>query len=399
LRQPEFGTPESRHAQASAAQLAEKNDGRVYWEAFFVNMPMFCGYAALFGLQHEIKSKFAISDDNIALSRQFGVAVSFLYIFNLIFRFSHNVFFGFMGPRGRTYMAMMAMIASMLIIAVEIFILESYQIGWVMLAYALGGVAVGTFEANFLCCLTPLGPRTKHVAITAIPIGITAVLVGGFFAMGPPFGVPATYIYMAVAVGIVCGMLLFTVRIPHIKNSETQGQGLRHFISQVLLWRSWLPLIWHLPLATIIDMFTLSAFSPGVALYIYDSKTVELFPGFTLATPDFFVIFNIFNMLGGLCGRILSYRLRPRHPIFYTILSVAGSVLLLLRIPLLAPLSTFTVMMGDGLIYGSVARRIDATVPKQFNLIALSFWLFVGDFGSVTGSNLISYIRVWVVGG
>merc|ERR1712176_1505871 len=104
------------------------------------------------------------------------------------------------------------------------------------------------------------------------------------------------------------------------------------------------------------------------------------------------------NMLGGLCGRILSYRLKPRHPILYSMLNITGAAMLLLKIPLLAPLSTFVVMMGDGLIYGSITRRIDATVPKEFNLVALSFWLFVGDFGSVAGSNLISYIRIWVVG-
>jgi hypothetical protein len=32
-------------------------------------------------------------------------------------------------------------------------------------------------------------------------------------------------------------------------------------------------------------------------------------------------------------------------------------------------------------------------VSKRFNHIALSFWLFVGDVGSVAGSNLLPYIR------
>merc|ERR1719284_1885203 len=105
------------------------------------------------------------------------------------------------------------MMSSMLIISVAIFICESYSFAWVMLAYAFGGVAVGTFEANFLCCLTPPGPRTKHVAITAIPVGITSVLVGAFFAMGPPFYVPARSIYVVVAAYVCCAMLIFTFRI------------------------------------------------------------------------------------------------------------------------------------------------------------------------------------------
>lgn len=398
LQRLEGGSTESMPEPESIPQLGA--DNRVYWEAFFVNMPMFCGYAALFGLQHEIKSKFGISDDNIAESREFGVAASFLYIFNLIFRFSHNIVFGWVGPRGRTYMAMMAMMASMLIISVAIFIFESYSMYWVMLAYALGGVAVGTFEANFLCCLTPLGPKTKHVAITAIPVGITGVLVGGFFAMGPPFYVSVKSIYLAVAGSIFCGMLLFGFRIPHVmaEVARQESQGLRKFIQEIVQWRQWLPLVWTLPVATAIDMFTLSAFSPGVALYIWDMKTVNILPGFSLPNPDFFVVYNTFNMLGGLCGRILSYRLKPRHPLVYTVFNIVGASLVLLKIPAIAPFSTFLVMVGDGLIYGTIARRIDATVPKEFNLVALSFWLFVGDFGSVAGSNLIEYIKVWVVG-
>merc|ERR1719199_1109088 len=105
--------------------------------------------------------------------------------------------------------------ASMLVISIAIFFMDSRNIGWVMIAYALGGVAVGTFEANFLCCLTPLGPRTKHVAITAIPVGVTTVLVGGFFAMGPPFDIPPIAIYIGVALGVFCGMVLFVTCILH----------------------------------------------------------------------------------------------------------------------------------------------------------------------------------------
>jgi len=373
---------------------------RLYWEGFFVNLPMFAGYAALFGLQHQIKAKFDFSDTDVAGSREFGVAVSFLYIFNLIFRFSHNILFGFMGPRGRTYIAMMAMMSSMLVIALAIFIFESRNLLWVYLAYALGGVGVGTFEANFLCCLTPLGPRTKHMAITAIPIGILVVLVGAFFLMGPPFYVPVTALYIGVAGLIFCGIATFAFRIPKVKSDklEVETQGVRKFVDEIRQWRQWLPLVWHLPVATMIDMFTLSAFCPGVALYIYDQKHITLFPGVVLANADYFVIYNTFNMLGGMTGRILSYRLRPRHPLFYTLFNITGSIMLLFRIPALAAVSTFVIMVGDGLIYGTIAKRIDATVPKQFNLVALSFWLFVGDFGSVTGSNLISYIKIWVVG-
>jgi len=363
------------------------------WAGFFVNAPMFCGYATLFGLQHEVKAKLGFSDMDVGQSRTFGIAVSFLYIFNMIFRFSHNIVFGCISPRHRTCIAMLSMMASMLTIAIPIFLLESDSLMWVVIAYALGGVAMGTFEANFLCCLTPLGNATKHIAITAIPLGVTIVLVGGFFAMAPPVNVPPIAIYLAVAFSVLCGMILFATCILHSGVHERW-----HLIAEARQWRQWFPLIWHLPIASAVDMFVLTAVSPGVALYIWDSKFVHVLPGVFLPTDTFFAYFNIFGMVGGVCGRVLSYRLRPRHPILYAGLSVVGAMLVLLKIPAIAPLGTFLALMGDGLIYGTITRRIDATVPKQFNLIALSFWLFVGDFGGVTGSNLISYLRIWVVG-
>eukprot|EP00929_Paragymnodinium_shiwhaense_P023128 TRINITY_DN1455_c0_g1_i1.p1 TRINITY_DN1455_c0_g1~~TRINITY_DN1455_c0_g1_i1.p1 ORF type:complete len:547 (-),score=117.03 TRINITY_DN1455_c0_g1_i1:316-1848(-) len=387
-------------AAAMASRLQQREeaaDGRVYWEGFIVNMPIFCGYASLFGLQHEVKTRFGIQDSSSPMSIEFGVACSFLYIFNLIFRFSHNIVFGFMGPFGRTLIAMMCMILSMLILAVPICILEDYRLMWVYLAYAFGGVAVGTFEGNLLACLTPLGHRTKHVTITAIPVGVTTVLVGGFLIMGPPFYVPVTGLYLGVAMAVVLGMVTFVLRIPRCKLPASEQPNLSRFIMEAKAWRQWLPQMWHYPLATAVDMFTLSAFSPGVALYIWNQKTIAITPDFVMPTHTFFAIYNTANMIGGLIGRILSYRMRPRHPLFYTAFNIIGASMLLLKIPMLAPLSTLLVMVGDGLVYGSIARHIDTHVPKEFNLIAISFWLFVGDFGSVIGSNLISYITAWVM--
>lgn len=376
---------------------------RVYWEAFFVVMPFFCGYACLFGLQHCIKSKFGIQDNSSSASHQFGVAVSFLYIFNLIFRVAHNILFGCFSPRARVYIATGSMMLSMLVIGVVIMTLESYHIAWVVIAYALGGVAVGSFESNLLCCLTPFGHRTKHVAIMGIPVGVTSVLVGAFFLMGPPLQLPPTHIYFGVAFMLFLGMLVFTFRIPNgvpvAPGVEVKGQiGLKKFAADFRQFKKWLPQLWHYPLAFTVDMFTLSCFSPGVALYIYDQKTVQVLPFLTLQTDTFFAMYNMTNMLGGLLGRGLSYKLKPRHPLVYVCFNLLGVAMILSRIPILAPLSTFLIMLGDGLIYGTISRHIDTVVPKEFNLTAISYWLFIGDIGSVTGSNLISYIRDWVVG-
>merc|ERR1712008_563310 len=109
-------------------------------------------------------------------------------------------------------------------------------------------------------------------------------------------------------------------------------------------------------------------------------------------------VINSFTATGGFTGRYISYYVRPRHPIFYIIFNAAGVALILSKIPLVAPLGGYLITLGDGLIYGSISRHIDMVVPKQFNLIAISFWLFIGDVGSIIGSNLMSFIRDWVVG-
>jgi hypothetical protein len=304
-----------------------------------------------------------------------------------------------LSARKRVFAAMTFMMIAMLILSVVIMILEQHHIGFVILAYSCGGVAIGTFECNFLSCITPLGHGTKHRAIVAIPVGIASVLIGGFFTMGPPFHVPVAAIYITVAFMLFFGMLVMAKRIPDVPLEKGARQAsLGSFVSDLKQFRKWLPQIWHYPLAGTIDMFTLSCFSPGVLLYIYDGKTVELAPGFAIPTDSFMAIFNLFNMMGGLTGRAISYRMKPRHPIVYTVVNIAGVALCLTRIPLLAPIGTFLVMMGDGFIYGALAKHIDMNVPKEFNLTAFSFRFVMSDIGSVVGSNSISFVRDLVVG-
>ena len=49
--------------------------------------------------------------------------------------------------------------------------------------------------------------------------------------------------------------------------------------------------------------------------------------------------------------------------------------------------------MGNGSIYAATTKHIDENVGRQYNLLALSVWLFVGDIGSVLGSNTWEYFK------
>jgi len=301
-----------------------------------------------------------------------------------------------LSPRGRVYLSMTSMMCSMLILGI-VSLLESNRISWVMLAYALGGVAIGCFEPTFLNCLTPLGPRTKHVAIIAIPAGVASVSVGGFLLMAPPWNVPAISIYMAVAFIILCGMVVLCIRIPGLDTfnaSSVELTGLRRFVSDVRKTGRWLDMSTFAGFVAYgIDMFSLAAFVPGAMLYVYNQKTVVITADLTVSTHSFFALVNSISMLGGMTGRGISYRLRPRHPLVYSLLNIAGVTLIMLWVPMLAPVGAFLVQLGDGVVYGTISRHIDARIPKEFNLIVLSFWLFIADFGSVMGSNLIYFIR------
>jgi len=371
----------------------------VHWEALLVVLPCFSGYAALFGLQHEVKARFRIADDSSDASHSFSAAVSCLYLFGLIFRIGHKVVFSNLHPRVRVLVALGFMMLSMLVMAVVILTLECYRLYWVVFAYALGGAAMGSFESNLLTCLTPLGSRTKSIAILGIPLGINSILIGGFYLMGPPLKVSVTAVFAAVAVLNLMGMLVFALRIPRPAHESGGECGASEIVADCKGCRQWLPRVWHYPLAFAVDTFTLAGFSPGLSLYLYDQEVVQLTESFAMATKTFFAFYNTANMLGGLCGRWLSYRILPRHPAVYVGFSTVGVLLLLSLRPVLAPVGAFLVMLGDGLIYGTISRYVDSAVPEEFNLIAISYWLFIGDIGSLVGSNLICYLHDWLVPG
>jgi len=357
-----------------------------------VVMPMYFGYAALFGLQHDVKVRVGIKDDDSDASDEFGFAISCLFIFNLYFRLLHGIVFARLSCRGRVVASMGCMVAAMLALVKPRMSSGPQGVRWVMLTYALGGVAIGTFEPNFLSCIAPLGVHTKKTAILGIPSGISCLLILGFFVMGPPLRVPVEALYAAAACALFCGMGVVW-RLPAPSLDGAIPAGLHKLTSDARQFRRWLPQTWSYMLVFVFDMFTVAAFSPGVALYIYNAASVVVGEGFVVATNSFFAAFNTFSMLGSLLGRWLSYKVKPRHPAVYAIFNLAGMAFMLLRVPLLVPLSAFLTMLGDGLIYGSTTRHIDAHVPGEFNLVATSCWCLLGDVGAIIGTNLIIFFR------
>eukprot|EP00927_Polykrikos_kofoidii_P054432 TRINITY_DN48844_c0_g1_i1.p1 TRINITY_DN48844_c0_g1~~TRINITY_DN48844_c0_g1_i1.p1 ORF type:complete len:533 (+),score=60.61 TRINITY_DN48844_c0_g1_i1:42-1640(+) len=399
----------------------------VYWQCCFVVIPVFVSHAALFGLQHEIKTKLGIPDAMSTSSHDFSFAVSFLYIFSLIFRFSHQFLLPCLSPRARVFFSLLILICAQLVIVFPIMIMDCRHLFWVFIAYALGGVGLGCFESNFLAFISPFGQKTKRVVVSSIPVGIAVTLIGGFFVIGPPFFIQAKFIYMTIACGLVGGILVMFFWIPptvprassscnicsdSIASTSVIGSsssrtgtldlldvvdsyGLQKFISDMRQFPAWLPTFWHMTVASVIDGFALACFS-FIEVYIFDGETVALTISCVMASDSFLALFHFITALGSIIGSWLSYRVKPLHPMLFTEFSIVGAVLALWKIPILALVSGFFLGFGHGMIYGSIARHVDMSISSEFHLIAISFWLFVSDIGHVFGCNLTSYVRDWI---
>mmetsp|Transcript_62951 Transcript_62951/g.149984 ORF Transcript_62951/g.149984 Transcript_62951/m.149984 type:complete len:399 (-) Transcript_62951:136-1332(-) len=373
------------------------------WAAFFVVLPVYSSYAALFGLQHVVKQSLNIPDNESAESQRFCLSVALVYVCNLLSRFLHRFALAEFCIRSRVLLAMSAMVCSMLVL-VSVMVLQLRSMSWIALAYMLGGISIGAFDPNFLSSITPLGPKTKRVAISGIPFGISSLLIGAFFLMGPPVDLLPAVVYGALAFSVFLGMLTFSLRIPAGGEFTKEGEslnddvGLDKLMYDLRSFRSWLPGVLSPTIVFACNMFAVTGFAPGVALYIYDEPTLVVMPGLEVATDSFFAVFNLCSMLGSLTGRSLSYTLVPRNPAVYLALTLFGIWLLLRSVPLLVLCSAYLIMLGDGLIYGSISRHIDSQVSREFNLSAISFWCLFGDIGASIGALLINNIRDWIVG-
>jgi len=176
---------------------------------------------------------------------------------------------------------------------------------------------------------------------------------------------------------------------------DSNALTLTQFFIQLLQFRLWLPKIMWNCLALLLDMFCVSLFGPGVMLYIYDQKYIQ-FPWFHGSLPNdvLFAIYEGGFFLGDSLSRRIFYQTRLIFPLLFLLFAILGIGGALSNISFFIPFCGFLVAFCNGSIYSQTTRTIDTRVDEKYNLIAFSFWLFVGDIGSVIGSNVISYVSV-----
>lgn len=389
----------------------------VFRSSIFVVLPCFAAYACLFSLQHDVKVVYGVADDNSSSSHNFSHATSSLFVFKLIFRFMHNIMLRRLCPRQRLYVGMGALVVSLAILSLVTSRIASPWPGYVLIAYALGGAGVGSFEANVLASFVYLGPETKKFAVLGMPLGVSSIMIGGFTMRY--FGFPVYCIYLAVMAALVGGACVLRFRIPAQQDLESEYHPGRTPIQRrctlMLGLRSfdtWLPAMWSRALTSAIDTATVEIFAPALLLFIYNTPSLVLLspPAWShpVVVPKdlFFVVYNMCTAIGSLVGRYTAYRVkRTIHPAWCLILTVLSTMLIVCSLPghslaplalLLAPMGAFFLLVADGFIYVMNARFIDEKLKVDHHTAVVSCWLFTADAGSTVGANFVPYIRDWV---
>lgn len=148
-----------------------------------------------------------------------------------------------------------------------------------------------------------------------------------------------------------------------------------------------------------VNMLIVSAFSPGVLLYLYNTPRIQLLPGdqvddLVVSTGYFFATFSSFGFIADVVSRKRVYAKKSlSHPVGYLLLTLLGVSVILAQIPLVAPVGTLLIFFANGSIYAQSCRWIDARAENKSLVFSNSVFFFMGDCGSVIGALLIPFIR------
>ena len=372
---------------------------KTFYVAFFITLPVFMGYACCFSLQRNLSLVFGLTEgvSGTQLSKLFGYGVSFVYLFNLIFRvFGHNIIFGCLTPRNRIIAALCSDIIGMTLLSVLSFQKTPPHVAWVFISYAFIGVCEGSYGPNMLSIANSLGD-TRIYVILAMPAGVATITLLGFFLMA--IGVPFQVFYIVTACCAFIGILIYLFTIypaaKHIEE-ETSKFDLVEFGHDLLEIKNWFPKIWVHCIIFLINMMCLAMFNPGCILYAYSSRVNFKLFGFTLSHDWFIFIYNCGGFLGDFISRRVMDKKKIIHPIFYFFLILFTIAINFSLIPEIAPVAAFLFNWANGGLYCQTSKLINQLFQDKYNLTSTSTWLFIGDCGSFTGSSIIQYIRPYI---
>ncbi|KAH0789960.1 major facilitator superfamily transporter [Histomonas meleagridis] len=376
-----------------------KKENKTYWVGFLITLPVFMGYACCFSLQRNLSFVFGLTEgvSGTKTSYLFGLACSFVYLFNLIFRvLGHNIVFGCLHPKDRVIAALSSTIIGMILLSIISFQKPKQNVVWVFITYAFVGVCEGSYGPNMLNIVNDLG-NTRLYVVLAMPTGVALITLGAFGLMA--LGVPFQYFYITTAVlaGLAIILYLFTI-YPAVKRIAAENHhaefNLSDFWNDCKHIKEWFPKIWVHSLIFFVNMICLGLFNPGCTLYAYQSRvTLQLFGGVTISHDLFLCLYNLGGFLGDYISRKVMNNKRIIHPIFYFFLLLFGFAINISLIPEIAPFAAFSFMWANGGLYVQSTKLIGEIFREKYHLTATSTWLFIGDGGSFLGSNLVQLVR------
>lgn len=360
---------------------------------FFITLPAYMGYACCFALQRELSYLFGLSKgvSGTRLSFVYGVGVSFVHLFNLVFRMiGHNVFCGCLSPRNRVVLALMSMIISMSMLSYCSLRKDTPNVAWVFVSYAFAGACGGSYGPNMLNVVKEMGDTRLYVVL-GMPSGVALITIGGFCAIAS--GIPFQVCYIVTVFATIIGLILYLATIYRQGGNCTSDSSLVLFCRDLRQICAWFPKIWLHCLVFICDMACIALFNPGCTLYVYGDRIRCHLLGVTIGHGWFFLIYNFAGFVGDYLSRKVMNEKALICPLWFLMLLVFGVALNLALIPEIAPLAAFLIMWANGGLYVQSTKLFQREFVHAFHLTATSLWLFLGDCGSTIGSNMVQIMR------
>jgi MFS family permease len=350
-------------------------------------------YACCFSLQKHLATQFGLYEgiSGSHLSRVYGIGVSFVFFFNLLFRVGHNLVFGCLGPRNRIVVALCSVMVGMSILFfVSVLQVPPYLNGaWVFVAYAFVGVGNGTFSPNILNIVHPLG-ETRRWVVLAMPSGVASITIFGFALIG--LGLPYQFFYATVALATAVAVIVYLRTIYPIAMSESETFDLKQFCVDLFEIKHWFPGIWRHAVAFAIEMLFFGLFGPGCTLYVYQRRVSYRLFGVTIGHSWFMFFYNCGTFLGDFISRRVMDQKTVVHPALHIGVAMFAFALNIALIPEIAPLAAFGFSWTNGTLYTQSTRLIGELFPERYHLTATSIWLFMGDLGATARSNLVQVL-------
>jgi len=374
------------------------------------------GYTLIGPLQHDFKVAMNIGDTGM-VANVFTQAAALVQWGKFLMTLGQNVVLAHLSPLTRVYLAMAGIMVGAAIPPLFVFGLGSHWMGWVFLSFGLIGLSLGVFECTFLNVITPLGPKTKCWAITGFPAAFAIINVIGLSIVS--FGMPVAYLFWYIVACIPLGAAIFAkVVVPRVGDSARSSQKVSTASDamqktaavwdSVKDWSTWLPMMIPFMLVNVVGHFVMEGALPA-NFNTFNAHEVPLFgreDEHLINQKRFFVVFFICVGLGDIGSRqagywlsLSTYKANMTALLVGLACSILGMYLTTLGIGVVAWLSAFLAFAGQGFNYAVASKFIDRFVPRQHNLAAYSFWMFLGSAGAIAGSTMVDIIRYWICHG